>query len=189
MSRATRESIIIRYEFHYIFITRAIAMTENEPILSARSAEYRARRYKEWALNLICWDGPLPAAIVVVPMTVSSLFPKQEALIIITYIAVPITAFFVRAAVADRHFKEGEQYGWQQFLFICSIFFLVFVDALTIVLQDVAGPVAITEWLFLLALYLVYLPLIGLSLFPFRIAGGSEKAEKERSTETVDGWT
>jgi hypothetical protein len=184
----TRESTIIRYEFHYVFITRAIAMTDDELNLSAESAEYRARQYKEWALNLICWDGPLPAAIIVLPMTVSLLFPKQEALIIFTNIAVPITAFFIRAAAADRHFKEGVQYGWQQVLFLCSIFFLVFVDALAIVLQNVADPVAISEWLFLLAMYLVYLPLIGLSLFPFRTGAGSTKAEKVRSTEAVDGW-
>jgi hypothetical protein len=174
-------------------------MTDDELTLSAEAvfldldrreaAEYRAKRYREWAINLICWDGPLPAAIVGIPMTVNLLFPKQEALIIFANIAVPITAFFIRAAVADRHFKEGEQYGWQQFLFVCSIFCLVFVDALAIVLQDGAGPVAITEWLFLLAMYLVYLPLIGLSLFPFRAGTGSVNPETMRSTETVDGWT
>jgi hypothetical protein len=174
-------------------------MTDDELNYSAKSdfldwnrreaAEYRAKRYREWAVNLICWDGPLPAAIVAVPMTVNLLFPKQEALIVVTNIIVPITAFFIRAAVADRHFKEGEQYGWQQFLFVCSIFCLVFVDALVIVLQGVAGPVAIDEWLFLLALYLIYLPLIGLSLFPFRAGTVSAQAVKMTMTESIDEWT
>src|SRR5262245_22539924 len=88
-----------------------------EEWLDREADEYRASRYREWARNLICWDGVLPLVVVGIPALIGVLFPKNDGAIALTTVIVAIATFFVRAAKADQHFKDGEQYAGQHLLF------------------------------------------------------------------------
>jgi hypothetical protein len=132
-------------------------------------------RYQEWALSIVCWDGALPFIVVAVSELVIWIFPNQDAVQVIFNVFIPIAAFFIRAAMADRQFKHGRQYSWQVLLFFGAIFYLVLLDALFIIFCALPKQRALRnqqvgrdDWYNLGIMYLVYLAIIAIALFPFR---------------------
>lgn len=150
-----------------------------EEWLDREAGEYRALRYREWARNLICWDGVLPLVVVGVPALIRVLFPKNDGAIAVTTVIVAIAAFFVRGFKADQYFRGGEQYAGQHLLFFVAIFCLVFVDALLIEMCQFGNLPLLGELLLFLGVYLIYLPIVGFSLFPLRLALNSRRRDME----------
>lgn len=142
--------------------------------LVRESTEYRSARYKDWALSLVCWDGMVPVFVIGLPITLRVLFPGNDVINSLAACVIPIAAFVIRAAMADGQFEREEQYGWQQLLFIFAIFYLVFVEALVILLLLEPGThVTIVDFLGLLLLYFPYLLAVGVALFPLRLTFNS----------------
>ena len=99
------------------------------------------------------------------------LFPKHDNIQIVFNAVVPIAAFFIRAAMADRHFGRGEQYRWQILLFFGTLFYLAFLDAVFIVNCFLNNQVKVNDWYALGIMYLIYLLLMSIALFPLRAGG------------------
>jgi hypothetical protein len=122
-----------------------------------------------WLLRLLTWDGILPICILALPPLLEWLFPNNN-LVGIIYVAVAITAFFIRLAIGARHietnncpvFVQHFQFG----LFFLAIVELLFLDALMM---------AVPMWrlgngdLLVLAVLLgIYLTLMAAAMYPGR---------------------
>jgi hypothetical protein len=143
------------------------------------AATERTIRLREWALSLFCWDGILPFTVIAISVALKLLVPKLEILHIFAIVVVPIAAFFVRLAIGNKHFQRVQHYGWQMVLFALAIFFLVSVDAFFIIIQVFPQQLEAGDWLTLGGLYLVYLLVVGVALFPLRSAVTSDGRQLE----------
>jgi hypothetical protein len=143
-------------------------------------------RYTEWGLTVLCWDGLLPVVVVGVPAIIAFALPKQDDLHVLANIAIPIVAFFVRCVMAHRHFQGEEHYGWQGVIFVLAIFYLIFVETLLILFGDLRNGVRADDWYVLGLMYLVYLAMVGLSLFPFRRAEKPAEVEADVGPQFCD---
>jgi hypothetical protein len=126
-------------------------------------------RYYQWLLNILGWDGLLPVAVVAAPNLVALLFPGRQGALELTFVVVPIAAFLIRMANGVNRLRRGEFYFWQALLFGVAIFFLVGLDAALIMFHLINGGVGVGAWCALGGLYLVYLTMMAIALFPWRL--------------------
>ncbi len=137
--------------------------------------------YAEWGWAVFCWDGIMPAVIVIVPLVARLLFPRNDAVSVVINVFLPIFAFFIRLAVGNQRFARGELYGWQSLLFLIAVFFLIFLDTMLILFQSQRGGIRPPDWTLLGLLYLGYLTAMAVAFFPLRytLHGRADRVELE----------
>jgi hypothetical protein len=132
------------------------------------------QRYIDWLVNLFCWDGLLPFAVITAPKFVRFMLPMRPGALELTFVVVPITAFVMRYLNGRMRFQSGQMYLWQLFVFFLAIFVLFVLVALLILWQMVNARKAAPDVLFLCAMYLSYVTLIAIALFPACSPAASE---------------
>jgi hypothetical protein len=125
-------------------------------------------KYREWALNILCWDGVLPVAVITVPKIVMLLFPMMPGARELTFIIVPVTAFVIRYVNGRMRFRSGELYIWQLVVFFMALCVLFVFDAILTMMQLVQKGVPREAYLTAGVIYLIYLSLMAIALFPAR---------------------
>ncbi len=63
--------------------------------------------YGSWLLRLIAWDSLLPACLMLAPLVIETLFPKQRGIMEITAVILPIGAFFLRIRAGKRYIASN----------------------------------------------------------------------------------
>jgi hypothetical protein len=128
-------------------------------------------RRSQWLLNVLGWDGLLPAIVVAAPSLVALIFPGRQGALELTFVVVPIAAFLIRMVNGSSRYSRGEFCRWQALLFGVAIFFLVGLDAALIMFHLINGGVGVDAWLMLGGLYAVYLVMMAIALYPLRQEG------------------
>ena len=125
-------------------------------------------KYREWALNILCWDGILPVAVITVPKIAMLLFPMMPGARELTFIIVPVTAFVIRYVNGRMRFISGELYIWQLVVFFMALCVLFVLDAIWTMMHLVQNGVPPEAYLTAAVIYLIYLSLMAIALFPAR---------------------
>ncbi len=119
--------------------------------------------------RIIAWDGILPAAVVGIPTIASFLFGPNNLFTLLTALALPIIASFIRASAAPEHLRlVGPPWLIRKLLFAAAIAFLFFLELMTTFTQ-LANP-AVEEELILLAGYVIYFGMIVLTFRRFPLS-------------------
>jgi hypothetical protein len=118
--------------------------------------------------RIALWDGILPLVVIATAPVLKILAPKQEGLQIIVNVAVPGAAFLVRLAIGSKYFETHPHRPWQGWVFFVAIIYLVWFDALMIVMRLVGTDSELEYWFGFLVLYLPYLAMMGLAFLPHR---------------------
>jgi hypothetical protein len=135
--------------------------------------------FLRWLLTLLCWDGALPAFVAGVPALVHLLRPPDVVEVLVV-IGLPIAAFFWRIVAYNRYWVEqGESVdpgNIRPLAFLAAIFILVLLEALLASLNlfpknGMRGK----DWVALAVMYLAYLILMGVALWP--VSGASNAPE------------
>jgi hypothetical protein len=79
--------------------------------------------YGEWALRVLAWDAVLPICVALLPMGVELLFPDHRGAIELTAVALPVTAFPLRAWAGIHHIKSN-YCSYKVKIFQLGVFFL-----------------------------------------------------------------
>lgn len=138
------------------------------------AASEESQRIRGWALSLLCWDGLLPLAVIAAPKVVQFAMPMRQGALEITFVVVPVAAFVLRFVNGHMRFQSGQMYLWQLAVFYLAIFLLFIIDAMLTMAQMVNGPVTSETVQCLCAMYLIYLVLIAVALFPARALPAGE---------------
>jgi hypothetical protein len=94
------------------------------------------------------------------------LLPGRFGALEITFVVVPIVAFFIRAWHGRNRLLTRQMLVWQGVVFGLAIFLLFVLDAMLIMMQLVKNGVPIGAWHSVAALYLVYLMMMAVAFFP-----------------------
>lgn len=121
----------------------------------------------EWILNVFCWDGLLPIAVVGIPTLVQFLLPNWQVLFGILFLICPVTALSIRFVIGWQRMRSGRSYYWQMLLFTIAVSALFLFEAFILNDQMVQGP-KIADPQVLLTMFAVYLSMMAIALFPFR---------------------
>jgi hypothetical protein len=131
------------------------------------SPRWIGNRYVEWALTVFCWDVLMPFVVILVPITANLMFPQQQVVAGTVSIFCTLIAYTIRFLIGWIKMRTGQLYIWQGIIFIVAVSLLFVLE--TIILTDqfrrgprAAGPIA------LLKMFLIYLALMGIAMFPFR---------------------
>lgn len=130
-------------------------------------APEQTSQIKEWLITLICWDGLLPIAVFSVPNLVAFLFPNWQFVISMLAVFGPVAALCVRFVFGWTRMKSGQAYVWQMIVFTIGISALFLFEAFVLNDQVAPGP-KIAYPSTLLVMFLVYMGMMALALFPFR---------------------
>ena len=122
---------------------------------------------REWALSVVCWDGLLPIAVLAIPNLVALLLPNWQGVIASFAVFVPVVALSVRFVVGFNRMRSGKSYVWQTVVFTLAISALFLFEAFILNDQIGGGP-KIADPTVLLVMFLSYLTMMAIALFPFR---------------------
>ncbi len=127
-------------------------------------------RIVSWLLQLIAWDGILPAAVWTIPFLFTLAFPNNRGLIEITAIVVPISALLIRFHVGRTRIRTNYCGEWMrrlQTMALCvGILAFLLIDAF-IVLSHLVPEQAEETTKFAAMFYLgFYIPLMAIALYP-----------------------
>lgn len=124
--------------------------------------------FGRYLLRLFAWDGLLPPAIWLVPTMLRGLMPKNDAVVMLMTVLIPIAAVFVRYSVGMRYIRENHcgriMRGLQRGILCCGILIMILIDTLSIAMQDIV-PFA-EQIVFSLVAFVFYLPLMAFALYP-----------------------
>jgi uncharacterized membrane protein len=121
---------------------------------------------------VVCWDGLLPIAVLAIPNLVALLFPNCQNLIAAFAVFTPVIALSVRFVVGWKRMRSGKSYVWQTIVFTIAISALFLFEAFVLNDQLGGGP-KIADPTVLLVMFLSYLSIMAIALFPFRHGKGS----------------
>lgn len=134
----------------------------------SREAIDRPQQIRAWAISLICWDGALPFIVIAIPQLMALVFRARQGLLEITFVVVPTVAFVLRYVHGRNRFQSRLMHWWQLGLFFVAIFVLFAFDALVVLSAIVQGPVPGGFLTVCVIIYVVYLSIVAVALFPFR---------------------
>jgi len=143
------------------------------------------KRLQDWAITVLCWDGAFPLVIAALA-SVLMLLPKNEDLGTLFAVFAPICAFFIRLRIGSRHFETHAHYGWQGVVFLLAILVLILLDCTLILFRQLGEASSLHDWLVWMLLYLIYLSMMALALFPFSGAPAAFDPDAPLS-HTIDG--
>jgi hypothetical protein len=129
---------------------------------------------RDWALSVFCWDGLLPVVVITIPNLVALLLPNWQGGIAAFAVFTPVIALSVRFVVGWKRMRSGKSYVWQTIVFTIGISALFLFEAFVLNDQLGGGP-KIADPTVLLVMFLSYLAMMALALFPFR--RGEKRAE------------
>jgi hypothetical protein len=137
----------------------------------SEAATERTLRLRDWLLSVLCWDGLLPIAVLTIPNLVAFLFPGWQFGIVMLGVFGPVIALCVRFVVGWKRMRSGQSYVWQLVVFTLAISALFLFEAFLLNDQIGGGP-KIADPTVLLVMFLSYLTMMALALFPFRRGEG-----------------
>ena len=126
-------------------------------------------KFRQWALNIFCWDGVLPLVVCVAPLVVKLLFPARQGVSELTFIVIPVMAFMIRYVHGRKYRRPGEFLIWQTVLFFVAIFLLFVLDAALAMMHLVQNGAPLDAWATWGALYGVYLLIMAVAIYPTRV--------------------
>jgi hypothetical protein len=132
------------------------------------------KRYQEWALTVFCWDGILPITVAALTSLIVLLFPQNDEIQMVFAVSAPIAGFFARLWIGGRYFETHAHYRWQGALFFVGILWLIFLDCLWITLRQLDDGLSKDDWYAFALLYMPYLGMTAIALFPFRESMAAE---------------
>lgn len=127
-----------------------------------------------WLLHLATWDGVLPALVALTPLALHWMFPNiqvqrnQINIIEIASILIPIATFGLRfvVGIADLSSKKAK---WQSVPFTVGLLVLAVGECAYIGLKNNPGVPAGVGLAILLSVYAIYLPLMAITFFPYKV--------------------
>ncbi len=133
--------------------------------------------YRDWFLRVFCWDGALPAGVVLTPVIAKRLLPNHPGIIELLAIFVPIAALFSRFFVGSRVIRCNHcaaRCRQLQFMALAvALVILLLIDAVLMLSHNMpAGALFAAEvdrvvWTILV---LVYLTNMLFAMYPGRAA-------------------
>jgi hypothetical protein len=130
------------------------------------AASQRTRQLWEWALSLISWDGILPIAVLATPNLMRLLLPNLNPVLAFMAVFGPVIALSIRFVIGWGRMRSGRAYVWQLIVFTVAISSLFLCEAFILNDQFGGGP-KIADPPALLVMFLVYLIMMAIALFPF----------------------
>jgi len=129
--------------------------------------------YWTWVKRVALWDGMVPLLVIGAAPALNMIWPnimapKQDGLAIFVNVALPIAAFFVRMEIGGSYFETNPHRTWQSGVFFVAISYLVFFDALMIVMRLDNNMGALEFWTGFAIGYLPYLFMMGIAFFPVK---------------------
>jgi hypothetical protein len=131
------------------------------------AANGRLLHLREWALSLFCWDGLLPVAVIAIPNLLNFLLPKWDFGIAMLAVFGPVIALSIRFVIGWGRMRSGQVYVWQMVVFTAAISALFLFEAFLLNDQVGGGP-KIADPTVILTMFLLYMALMAIALFPFR---------------------
>jgi hypothetical protein len=132
------------------------------------AATERALQLREWILTVLRWDGLLPVAVIAIPNLAQLIFPNWQFVIALFGVFTPVVALTVRFVIGWNRMRRGQAYVWQLIVFTAAISALFLFEAF-ILNDQVGGGPKIAEPTLLLNMFLFYLTMMAIALFPFRV--------------------
>ena len=125
-----------------------------------------------WLVRLFGWDGLLPLAVLFVPLVISTLVGRGAAREVAAVVT-PVVAYLWRASLGLKSIATNRcsiaAKRFQYFTLFVGLLLLLLIDAFTILIWAIPpGGVAWGDFGITAILYVVYLFLMAISLFPGR---------------------
>jgi hypothetical protein len=132
------------------------------------AAPERTRRLREWALSVFCWDGLLPVAVLSIPKILHVVFPNWKIGLAIVAVFGPVLALSIRFVFGWQRMRRGQAYIWQLIVFTVAISALFLFEAF-ILNDELGGGPKIADPTVVSVMFLVYLAMMAIALFPARV--------------------
>ena len=140
--------------------------------MSPRPANVSQIDYAGWFIGMLTWDGLLPLSILVVPPIAEAAIPNRGVLEFLA-VTLPIAFFFWRIVAGcrriDANHCSARFQKLQVWSLVLAVFLLVFLDALTILLQALPkGAFNREDFIVLGVMLVIYLIPMAIAMYPGR---------------------
>ena len=129
-------------------------------------------KYLQWLLRIVAWDGLLPVCVAIMPLVVKLVFPHVRGAVEITAVLLPISAFFLRAAIGRQQIAAARSAGIlrsiQYLAFGVALFLLALVECVFILslIMPAGALLAKGDQVVWVSLFLVYFGSMAFAFFP-----------------------
>ncbi|HTU24355.1 MAG TPA: hypothetical protein VMF30_03085 [Pirellulales bacterium] len=122
--------------------------------------------YRQWLWTALAWDGCMPLLAASSRLVLAFVLDDRRLATLLAVVFIPPATALLRAHRAKRQLERtvGWASAWRQILLAIAISILILFEALVAILLNGMGNVG--AWLVAAALYLVYLFLVVLALWP-----------------------